>query len=77
MRMIDEFGVAVLMKRFLDGIAGHDIHLHVSLDLDFLDPSVAPGVGTSVPGGATYREAHLVMEMLHESGLVASVDIVD
>jgi len=77
MRRIDEFGVAVLMRRLLDRIASRDIHLHVSLDLDFLDPSVAPGVGTSVPGGATYREAHLIMELLHESGLVASVDIVE
>jgi arginase len=77
MRMIDEFGVSVLIKRILDRIGDGDTHLHVSLDLDFLDPSVAPGVGTSVPGGATYREAHLIMEMLHESGLVGSVDIVE
>jgi arginase len=45
--------------------------------VDDLDPSVAPGVGTTVPGGATYREAHLVMEMLHESGLVGSLDVVE
>jgi len=77
MRMIDEFGVSVLVKRILDKIGDGNTHLHVSLDLDFLDPSVAPGVGTSVPGGATYREAHLIMEMLHESGLVGSVDIVE
>lgn len=51
--------------------------LHVSLDVDFLDPAVAPGSGTVVPGGATYREAHLVMEMLAESGLVGSVDVVE
>ena len=51
--------------------------LHVSFDVDFLDPSVAPGVGTTVPGGATYREAHLIMELLHDSGLVRSVDIVE
>ncbi len=51
--------------------------LHVSFDVDFLDPAVAPGVGTTVPGGATYREAHLVMELLHDSGLVRSVDIVE
>jgi arginase len=51
--------------------------LHVSFDVDFLDPEVAPGVGTTVPGGATYREAHLVMEMLHDCGLVGSVDIVE
>ena len=46
-------------------------------DVDFLDPAAAPGVGTTVPGGATYREAHLVMELLHDSGLVRSVDIVE
>jgi arginase len=77
MRMIDEFGVSVLLKRLLDRVAQAGAHLHVSLDLDFLDPSLAPGVGTSVPGGATYREAHLIMEMLQESGLVGSVDLVE
>jgi len=51
--------------------------LHVSLDVDFLDPGIAPGVGTTVPGGATFREAHLVMEMLHDTGLVSSVDLVE
>jgi arginase len=51
--------------------------LHVSLDVDFLDPAIAPGVGTTVPGGATFREAHLIMEMLHDSGLVGSLDIVE
>ena len=51
--------------------------LHVSLDVDFLDPEAAPAVGTTVPGGATYREAHLVMEMLADSGLVTSLDLVE
>ncbi len=51
--------------------------LHVSLDVDFLDPHIAPAVGTTVPGGATFREAHLIMELLHESGLVTSLDIVE
>jgi arginase len=51
--------------------------LHVSLDVDFLDPSIAPAVGTTVPGGATFREAHLAMEMLSDSGLVTSLDIVE
>ena len=51
--------------------------LHVSLDVDFLDPSVAPAVGTNVPRGATVREAHLVMEMLHDSGLMTSLDLVE
>ena len=77
MRQIDEFGVAVLIRRIIDKVKARQGVLHVSFDVDFLDPGVAPGVGTTVPGGATYREAHLVMEMLHDSGLVRSVDIVE
>ena len=77
MRQIDEFGVGVLIRRAIDKVKSRDGVLHVSFDVDFLDPSLAPGVGTTVPGGATYREAHLVMEMLHDSGLVRSVDIVE
>ena len=76
MRMIDEHGVATLLTRFLDDVAANDGMLHVSLDVDFLDPAIAPAVGTTVPGGATFREAHLIMEMLHEGGLVTSLDIV-
>ncbi len=77
MRRIDEFGVAVLIRRVIEKVRARNGVLHVSFDVDFLDPSVAPGVGTTVPGGATYREAHLIMEMLHDSGLVQSVDIVE
>ncbi|MGA7804258.1 arginase [Bradyrhizobium sp.] len=77
MRQIDEFGVGVLIRRIIDKVRAHDGVLHVSFDVDFLDPGIAPGVGTTVPGGATYREAHLIMEMLHDSGLVRSVDIVE
>jgi arginase len=77
MRQIDEFGVGVLIRRVIDRVKASDGVLHLSFDVDFLDPSVAPGVGTTVPGGATYREAHLIMEMLHDSGLVQSVDIVE
>jgi arginase len=77
MREIDEFGVGVLIRRVIDRVRARDGVLHVSFDVDFLDPGLAPGVGTTVPGGATYREAHLVMEMLHDSGLVRSVDIVE
>jgi arginase len=77
MRAIDEFGVAVLIRRVIDRVKAKNGVLHVSFDVDFLDPSVAPGVGTTVPGGATYREAHLIMELLHDSGLVRSVDIVE
>jgi arginase len=77
MRLIDEYGMAVLIRRVIERVAERSGHLHVSLDVDFLDPSLAPGVGTVVPGGATYREAHLVMELLHDSGLVGSLDVVE
>jgi arginase len=77
MRQIDEFGVGVLIRRIIDRVRARDGVLHVSFDVDFLDPDIAPGVGTTVPGGATYREAHLIMELLHDSGLVGSVDIVE
>jgi len=77
MRAIDEFGVGVLIRRVIERVKAKNGVLHLSFDVDFLDPAVAPGVGTTVPGGATYREAHLVMELLHDSGLVRSVDIVE
>ena len=77
MRAIDEFGVGVLIRKVIERVKARNGVLHVSFDVDFLDPAVAPGVGTTVPGGATYREAHLVMELLHDSGLVRSVDIVE
>ncbi|MDP9836514.1 arginase [Neorhizobium huautlense] len=77
MRTIDEHGVAVLLRRFLEQVEAVNGLLHVSLDVDFLDPAIAPAVGTTVPGGATFREAHLVMEMLHDSGLVSSLDLVE
>jgi arginase len=77
MRAIDEHGIAVPLRRFLARVAAANGVLHVSLDVDFLDPSIAPAVGTTVPGGATFREAHLIMEMLHDSGLVGSLDLVE
>jgi arginase len=77
MRMIDETGIRVPLAAFLDRVAAAGGVLHVSLDVDFLDPSVAPAVGTTVPGGATVREGHLVMEMLSDSGLVGSLDLVE
>ncbi|RWL18038.1 arginase [Mesorhizobium sp.] len=77
MRTIDEHGIAPLLRAFLTRVAAENGLLHVSLDVDFLDPSIAPAVGTTVPGGATFREAHLVMEMLHDSGLVTSLDLVE
>lgn len=77
MRAIDEHGLAPLLRAFLKRVADADGMLHVSLDVDFLDPSIAPAVGTTVPGGATFREAHLTMEMLSDSGLVTSLDLVE
>ncbi len=77
MRYIDEFGIKAPLVEFLDRVKAANGLLHVSLDVDFLDPAIAPAVGTTVPGGATEREGHLVMELLHDSGLVSSLDIVE
>jgi len=77
MRQIDETGIATPLAAFLKKVSDANGLLHVSLDVDFLDPSVAPAVGTTVPGGATVREGHLVMEMLHDSGLMSSLDLVE
>jgi arginase len=77
MPQIDETGVAVQMRKILERVRKDNGMLHVSLDADFLDPTIAPGVGTPVQGGATYREAHLVMEMLEDSGLMTSLDLVE
>ncbi len=77
MRAIDENGVAAPLRAFLEKVREADGALHVSLDVDFIDPDLAPAVGTTVPGGATLREAHLIMEMLCDSGLVTSLDMVE
>src|SRR6056297_1432166 len=77
MREIDERGIARPLAEFLDDVARAGGMLHVSLDVDFLDPSFAPAVGTTVPGGATIREAHLVKEMVCDSGLLTSLDLVE
>jgi arginase len=77
MRRLDEDGFALSIRRIIDRVKARNGLLHVSLDVDFLDPAIAPGVGTAVPGGATYREAHLVMELLYESGLSPSLDLVE
>ncbi|TFL20168.1 arginase [Jannaschia formosa] len=77
MRHVDEHGIAAPLRAFLDRVAAADGALHVSLDVDFLDPAIAPAVGTTVPGGATFREAHLAMELLHDSGLVTSLDLAE
>ncbi len=77
MRAVDEIGMAHIMKQILEEVRAANGLLHVSLDVDFLDPEIAPGVGTTVPGGATLREAHLIMEMLCDSDLVSSLDVVE
>lgn len=77
MRMIDEEGATIPIKRLIERVAAVGGHLHLSLDVDAMDPGIAPAVGTTVPGGLTYREAHLVMEMLHDAEIVGSLDIVE
>ncbi len=76
MRFIDEMGMRYAMELAL-ALIGTDTHLHVSLDVDFLDPDIAPGVGTTVRGGPTYREAQLCMEMIADTGRLASLDVVE
>ncbi|MBJ3785476.1 arginase [Devosia sediminis] len=77
MRKIDQIGVVAAIQRVIDKAKAQGAHLHVSFDVDSIDPAIAPGGGTLVPGGLTYREAHLVMEMLHDSGVVGSLDVVE
>jgi arginase len=76
MRHIDEVGMKRTMEEALADV-DENTHLHVSFDVDFLDPSIAPGVGTTVRGGPTYREAQLCMEMIADTGRLASLDIVE
>jgi len=76
MRQIDEIGMRRVMEQALEGM-DENTHLHVSFDVDFLDPSIAPGVGTTVRGGPNYREAQLCMEMIADTGALASLDIVE
>ncbi len=76
MRYLDEVGMRRTMRRALAGL-DEDTHVHLSLDLDFVDPAIAPGVGTPVQGGPTYREAHLCMEMLADCGQLGSIDLVE
>ncbi len=76
MRYIDEMGMRHTMELAL-ALVDPNTHVHVSLDVDFLDPDIAPGVGTTVRGGPTYREAQLCMEMIADTGRLASLDIVE
>lgn len=76
MDQLDRVGVVPVMKEALEHVAG-DNFVHLSLDMDVLDPDVAPGVGTPVRGGLNYREAHLAMEIVAESGLLTSLELVE
>jgi arginase len=76
MRYLDEHGMRHTVTETLQGV-GEDTHLHVSFDLDCLDPTDAPGVGTGVPGGPTYREMQLCMEMVADTGRLASLDVME
>jgi arginase len=76
MRYIDEMGMRHAMELALATLDAKT-HLHVSFDVDFLDPEIAPGVGTTVPGGPTYREAQLCMEMIADTGRLASLDVME
>ncbi len=73
---VDEHGMRAVMLKALEGV-DDNTHLHVSFDLDCLDPDIAPGVGTAVLGGPTYREAQLCMEMIADTGRLSSIDIVE
>ncbi|MEN5116682.1 arginase [Luteimonas sp. TWI662] len=76
MRYIDEVGMRRVVEQALEGVDA-DTHLHVSFDVDVLDPTIAPGTGTRVPGGINYREAQLVMEMIADTGRLGSLDVVE
>ncbi len=76
MRFIDEVGVRQTMEMALEGL-DERTHLHVSFDVDFLDPEIAPGVGTTIPGGPSYREAQLCMEMIADTGRLGSLDVME
>jgi arginase len=76
MSEIDRIGIERAVRESLDRVSGAGF-VHVSLDMDVLDPDIAPGVGTPVPGGLTYREAHLALELVAESGLAGSLEVVE
>jgi len=74
---IDRHGIHRIMKKALARVTDGTDYVHVSFDLDAVDPTVAPGVGTPVKGGLDYREAHLIMELLHDSGVMTSLEMVE
>jgi arginase len=77
MRDIDERGLRTVMEEAIRAASDGTDGFHLSLDMDFVDPKDAPGVGTPVRGGATYREAHLAMEMICDSGKMVSMEVVE
>ena len=74
---VDRSGIHRIMKKALARVTDGTDYVHVSFDLDAVDPTVAPGVGTPVKGGLDYREAHLIMELLHDSGVMTSLELVE
>jgi arginase len=76
MKEVDRLGIARISEMTLERLSGLS-HVHLSFDADALDPSIAPGVGTPVPGGLSYREAHLLMELFADSGQITSLDLVE
>jgi arginase len=74
---IDQLGMSEVMRQALTIAGLHNDGIHLSLDMDALDPKEAPGVGTPVRGGLTYREAHLAMEMIADAGNLVSMDVVE
>lgn len=74
---VDRTGIHRIMKKALARVTDGTDYVHVSFDLDAVDPTVAPGVGTPVKGGLDYREAHLIMEILHDSGAMTSLEMVE
>lgn len=77
MREIDERGMAAVMSDAIAVASAGTAGIHLQLDMDALDPDVAPGTGTPVPGGLSYREAHLAMEMLADAGNLVAIDVVE
>ncbi len=76
MTEVDRLGVAAIAEAIVERFRDYP-RVHLSLDADVLDPELAPGVGTPVPGGLSYREAHLLMELLSQAGVVTSLDLVE
>ena len=77
MTEIDKMGIHRIINKILKQFGKTVDHIHVSFDVDSVDPTVAPGVGTPVPGGLSYREAHLLMESIAECGCMSSLEVAE